>query len=988
MGLNFEDIFDLSNQDEVNQNVINIPTPVGGGAKTNVQSQPFLTKDQAKNLAIGAAEFGALLAPGGATMEAAGQAPDFMNPDPNVKLPGFGAIMSDAFGDFKSGDIVGGLAGTGEGILQALGVAGDTAQIYAPAAGVAAPIIFAGGTALKFPNATKNLLKGIFQATKNIPQNQTTQQVQNLATAQQTTNFVGETNTIQEAINNAPVEMQGELQTTADKMLAANNPPDRILSMIQGRVQALGKTKVSKEAPSLNLIPAGTNYNTKYNHVPKDQYEYINLGNGNFFDEEVVVRPTHYNAELVAEKILKDNPNGVKGSDLYNQIVNSNIKNNKITDKEMNFANLSFLKDSDDIFEFVETANGRYVVNKNTLKPINLNDNPFKLEMRSIFESDINKKLGKINNIQELRLSSNDKKLISEARKEVFRDAEVTGRLGPVSGISSVLNSQNIGDKLLNKLETGSGILFNKAQRIEGSAGKGKGDEILDYGVITINNAGNRARTSYKDTFNLRGIGQSQIAHARVSIRLLDGKKYLVIEELQSNVGSKILGTKSKPGEGIQDLDILKQLEEKVLDLSRENTENMNLLKPANNNLVKDSSVNRGTYVFRDNEARAEFFGPELNQILELRDKVIDNQFDIFVPKNKDESFQFSMYPGTQLREVTDTETAKLMENFNNEFQFPGVTDNMVDKLIQDNMQIFAYLNKDMDDIISLNKPLINNTLGKDQNAFKSDFLHLINEIRKSDEISGANSLENYKALVQVFPELSDSKIIFHDFGDRAVSLDKNYINIDQSLRNGADPIKLQLTQKLLQKTKRTLEQLDARNNINTILQIIKSTDIPLSEDVITNPLFSKIRKNFKILNENEQLAYKEKNKVSDQPILKPEQWGKLIFKDLFDLAAQKKLDGVVLPNTNSFGIAGGRDEGVLRGYDNLQEVFKNTAKEIGKDADSIQFESKIGNNMPHTVIEVDTITEPKSKSVYKQGGLVGSLNGINVLDLGEARNG
>ena len=33
MGLNFEDIFDLSNQDEVNQNVINIPTPVGGGAK-------------------------------------------------------------------------------------------------------------------------------------------------------------------------------------------------------------------------------------------------------------------------------------------------------------------------------------------------------------------------------------------------------------------------------------------------------------------------------------------------------------------------------------------------------------------------------------------------------------------------------------------------------------------------------------------------------------------------------------------------------------------------------------------------------------------------------------------------------------------------------------------------------------------------------------------------------------------------------------------
>ena len=258
--MNLEDIFDLSKQDEVNQNVINIPTPVGGGAETNVQSQPFLTKDQAKKLAVGASDFGIIMAPGGATLEAAGLAPD---PFSGGKLPSFGDIVSDAYGDFKSGDIVGGLAGTGEGILQALGVVGDTAQLYAPAAGFAAPIVLAGGTALKFPNATKNLLKGIFQASKNLPQNQTTQQVQNLSTAQQTTNFVGETSNIQEAINNAPVEIQGELQTTADKMLAANNPPDRILNMIQGKEKALGKTRVSKEAPNLNLIPAGTDYNKK-----------------------------------------------------------------------------------------------------------------------------------------------------------------------------------------------------------------------------------------------------------------------------------------------------------------------------------------------------------------------------------------------------------------------------------------------------------------------------------------------------------------------------------------------------------------------------------------------------------------------------------------------------------------------------------------------------------------------------------------------------
>tara|TARA_R100000654_G_scaffold35493_3_gene60949 strand:+ start:131 stop:3073 length:2943 start_codon:yes stop_codon:yes gene_type:complete len=980
MGLNFEDIFDLSKQDEVNQNVINIPTPVGGGAETNVQSQPFLTKDQAKKLAVGASDFGIIMAPGGATLEAAGLAPD---PFSGGKLPSFGDIVSDAYGDFKSGDIVGGLAGTGEGILQALGVVGDTAQLYAPAAGFAAPIVLAGGTALKFPNATKNLLKGIFQASKNLPQNQTTQQVQNLSTAQQTTNFVGETSNIQEAINNAPVEIQGELQTTADKMLAANNPPDRILNMIQGKVQALGKTRVSKEAPNLNLIPAGTDYNKKFSITTKSPNEI--LRSETFFDDVVLVRPTHYNAELVAEKILKENPNGLEGSDLYNQIVNSNIKNNKITETEMSDANLSFLKGSDDIFEFHETKNGRFIFNAITGDKINLNDNPNKLTLSSSFISDIDKKLGKINNIQELTLSSNDRKLISQARQEVFRDAEAAGRLGPVSGISSMLNSQNIGDKLLSKSFLPQGNeLFRGQQRISGSAGDGKGDEIIDYGFITINNAGKPDQTSFSHGTRLKGLDDERLAHARVSVRILDGKKYLVIEELQSDFSIQALGSKEKPGTGFKDFELEKNLQNTV-DTANDNINQLTLnLNPDVSPLteVKLNHSDDGSIVFKNDATRKEFFGPELEEILKLRDQVIENQFDIYLKLDGDTPFQFSMYPGTQLSEVTKTETKKLLDNFNNEFQFPGVTDDIVKSIIEDGQEIFGGYNYLMDQIIDSNKNYINNTLGMDQNTFKAEMLHFINEIRKSDEIGGNNTQEVYQALITMYPKFKNEKIVFNDFKLIKTS-NRNSIDTISSKNNmtKAEQKDFETLQNTLNQIQRTIKKFNNRNNVSNIIGDIERSGIKINTDVIQNNTFNAIADNINSQVDNKILLKTEKAKPSYQPIVKPEQWGKLLIKDILDIAANKKLNGVVFPNVESFK----RNPGVTKGYANLLEVFKNTAKEIDKDPDSIKFNTPIGNNKEHTVIEVDTITEPKSKSVYKQGGLVGSLNGINVLDLGES---
>jgi len=91
----------------------------------------------------------------------------------------------------------------------------------------------------------------------------------------------------------------------------------------------------------------------------------------------------------------------------------------------------------------------------------------------------------------------------------------------------------------------------------------------------------------------------------------------------------------------------------------------------------------------------------------------------------------------------------------------------------------------------------------------------------------------------------------------------------------------------------------------------------------------------------------------------------------------------------------GGRGKEIKKGYENTTiPAFKSVAKEIGADVDTIEWEGWTPGdfNYPadntHLVIPVNKDLSGKSLRGYKEGGQVGSLANINVLDLGESLNG
>ena len=123
-------------------------------------------------------------------------------------------------------------------------------------------------------------------------------------------------------------------------------------------------------------------------------------------------------------------------------------------------------------------------------------------------------------------------------------------------------------------------------------------------------------------------------------------------------------------------------------------------------------------------------------------------------------------------------------------------------------------------------------------------------------------------------------------------------------------------------------------------------------------------------------------------------------MRDLIRTAADRGLDGVVLPNAQAYRYAGGRSDDLIRGYKNTTiPTFKSVAKEIGEDVDTIEWKgwtsggqgeahlTDLADNN-HLVIPVNKNLSGASIRGYKEGGRVGSLANVNVLDLGERVNG
>ena len=159
----------------------------------------------------------------------------------------------------------------------------------------------------------------------------------------------------------------------------------------------------------------------------------------------------------------------------------------------------------------------------------------------------------------------------------------------------------------------------------------------------------------------------------------------------------------------------------------------------------------------------------------------------------------------------------------------------------------------------------------------------------------------------------------------------------------------------------------------------------------------SNVKKYFET-KKQEDKAFMKSIDTSDipySPLPQQSEWTKVLMRDLVRTAADKGLDGVVLPNAQSYMYAGGRTNKLIEGYKNTTiPAFKSVAKEINADVDTIEWkywstgvDDSLSNNN-HLVIPVNKNLSKTSIRGYKEGGRVGSLANVNVLDLGESLNG
>ena len=861
--MNVEDIFDLSNQ----RGPIKIPTMVAGGEQ-NISSAPLITPEKAKSILTGIAEFGANLGPGGGITDAAGLA---ANPFGEGKLPSFGENVLDTIAQFKQGNYVSGASKGLESALQALGTAGDTVQMAGIASGLGAIPALAIGAGMKLPLNTQRFFKMLaktgLDSIKTIPtKGEYAQDFTNLVKSFQ--------------------EERPDIYNAATKMMNNNKLPEEdIAKMITARLKLVfdgkewvnpAQKNISSDPQQRNLNAIPVEYNTEMPLEKKIDYE----------------TPLHYRSEILTNEALANNPDGIKGSDLYNLIKNANLKDGGIKDKELNITGLNVLKNSDEIF-----------------------------------------KINNVDQMSNLTDKFNQNKVVS--RNRFLNDIPHKDR-GNIDGRDQ---------------------MYNTKQRIGGERLAQK--ESLDYGIVTLND-----QSDFKGTHEFKispddknNLMDGHIAWARTSVRKHpNGKKYLVIEEMQSDRHTKAKGTSEKPGVGYRpDPPEMKKLFEKANE--------------ASGNKYDIGAIIKGEIAS----------GFDTNNI----SKVLGPDVDKAVQKTEELQKYF-------LEKIGSGKT-----NTNNKsFAHSSNLSKFIDMFERDNLGIFSSLLTDRIkkyenaylDFLTEND-LITSPYSKKINQIVSDV------VLKNPNFTPSDLTESLMFLSRsTIPPVSPNSLA--DFAYKT----SNAFNSTNSQK--ADELF-----DLMQRNKDNEELLGAFPELapESFGNIQDRTSASIRKSV--NKGMLKKLDEYSLLQDKAMEAHTKAQQASDAPPHGPldEQfaWTKALSRNLLKVAADKGLDGVVLPNSRAYINAGGRgkydwDPSVEKG-NTLQKgyekttipAFKSVAKEFGLEPDTITWEGwhEFLNNT-HSMIPVNQSLSKISTRAYKEGGRVSLLDNINIFDLGESLYG
>ena len=968
--MNIEDIFDLSNQKDLS---IKMPEMVAG-FEPKISSAPLITPEKAKSILTGITEFGASLGPGGGIADAAGFA---ANPFGEGKLPSFGENVLDTIAQFQQGNYVSGASKGLESALQALGTAGDTVQMAGIASGVGAIPALAIGAGMKLPLKAKRFLTGL-DSIKTIP-----------AKGEYTTDFTNLVKSFQEE--------RPDIYNAATKMMNNNKlPEESIVKMINSRLNTSAKVTKAPTQQNLNFISdTSDSYNQKL--LGKD---YLRSNYEGSFE-----RPIHFNSTIVAQDILSKNPDGLTGKEIYKQIKNAQIKDGGITDRELKDAGLDILKDSD--AKFMLTPNNEFLVPV-TKFDLNKYNQISRLYGPDVAEHSISglTDLIPLNNspiVSRSRFLSDHKNFKVQDNPDDFDQI-------PFGGSEPFRIRDATGPKM-----------FEANQRIGGDA---QSSEIIDYGMITINDPNSSFKPIHASEQFPKTLSDGNIAWSRVSIRVgPDGKKYLVPEEFQSDLHTKAQGTKGNLGKGYKlskyeklKLDEDYQEKSKIFDNVQKDLFD-EIRKPFFNEHFSSSNPNySGLPKDVSNEMKPNYsvFGESANDLIRLKelheDAVIDYLASYPVIGSvwaTNENFNSVSRRVSNINNKNPLQQNVLV-NLEIQNRIPSIDkyvkekDALADKLSKKGEDInltslmqkgvnadakdFSQISQLDQRIVDLINP-IDNDLGIKAHIYTGVWKTLAN-LKKDPDFKafkqkreeafgktfygqGASAKERQEYIKNAFFENADpdgslelADHITLSFNDREFNDLINHMDII------LDPVKFSY---------------DVYQNVDYLHSIGKRTRFNVNKDT------GKIKKYFDSKT-NQDEAFQKTINFSDipySPLPGQSQWTKVLMRDLMRIAADKDLDGVVLPNAQAYKMAGGRDDKLITGYEKTTiPAFKEIAKEMDVDVEPIEWKGWTSGNHMHLMIPVNKDLSGLSVRGYKQGGQVGSLANINILDLGESLNG
>ena len=839
-------------------------------------------------------------------------------------------------------------------------------------------------------------------------------------------------------------------------------PKQKVLT--EQKTEDLNFVPVAKTFPEDPKMYLEQNYKYKDPNVTRNEISNLfnsrmNYNNQPYSLEErnkfVRERPIHFNSVVLARKALTDSPDGrLTGKEIYNKIKNAQLKAGEefnvdtgklkisyagVRDKELKDTGLNKLKDNDDIFELSP--------DQQTL--INLS-NPEKIDPSS--SALLSPKLGEA---AKTNISLRQNQIVS--RSNFISD--YGGRPNPTKIGEDDFDQIPFTETEQFYVGESYPRMFEDNQRI-GGENLAK-QESLDYGIISINDPNSDFKAHIKSDVPSE-IAKGNIAWSRVSVREHpNGKKYLVPEEFQSDLHTKAKGTSpTRPGIGY------KASEEKIQKLTLDQENKFYVFEQEKRNLenkVFDDTNEEEFFLDSYPKSNYSVMGKNANDLIDLKssfeDAIVESLAD---PNFKEFNNDITRSELTGVARFV----SRVNKNFNEFTEFASrsrpidsVTEYFKSKKINPAHQKYIKTKKDLAEKIFEKKygisPKENNALviSKIQDYNKKrgikavlDPEYELDNIENNLELSMKEAVNtndygfsNVSSLHSNITDLTDGidglpeikKSIYLNTWKTIQDLKKDpeFKNVeykDTYVRNkffeNADPtgeleikevfdlnnIELEF-EVLMDSVEQFIDDIsipdsDVRRNIDYLSHLGDRQPINSSGVFKLDGDFNVLEKYFETKKEKDK-AFQKSIDVSDipySPLPQQSEWTKVLMRDLVRTAADRGLDGVVLPNAEAYKYAGGRTNKLVEGYKNTTiPAFKSVAKEIDADVDTIEWKGWTSEQHPayesfddltanneHLVIPVNKNLSGTSTRGYKEGGQVGSLANVNVLDLGERVNG